>query len=246
MPGTGPPVGDVDRSRRSAPAAARAWSPARPRTTSRSSARAACCSSREMHWLRIDRYFDGDRDEPDVVAPADAVPALRERAVRVRLPGQRDGAQPRRAQRDGLQPLRRHAVLLEQLPVQGPPLQLVRLAQDAARQPALACSQHNPDVTVRDARRDGEVHVLRAAHPRAPRSTRAVEQRAIAAGRGRHRVPAGVPDAGDRVRLAARAPTPRWRGCARRAARYAVLHELGTRPRTRTSRAITNPNPELA
>ena len=46
--------------------------------------------------------------------------ALRERPVRAGLPGRRDGARRRGAQRDGLQPLRRHAVLLEQLPVQGP------------------------------------------------------------------------------------------------------------------------------
>ena len=79
--------------------------------------------------------------------PADAVPALRERAVRVRVSGRGDDAQPRRAQRDDLQPLRRHAVLLEQLPVQGPAVQLVRL--QAARR-AAASSARNPDVTVRD------------------------------------------------------------------------------------------------
>ena len=68
--------------------------------------------------------------------PADALPALREGAVRVRLPGQRDRPQPRRPERDGLQPLRRHAVLLQQLPVQGPPLQLVQLHRRQARRRA--------------------------------------------------------------------------------------------------------------
>ena len=64
---------------------------------------------------------------------ADAVPALREGALRVRLPGQRDGPQPRWLERDGLQPVRRHAVLQQQLPVQGPALQLLQLHRRPAR-----------------------------------------------------------------------------------------------------------------
>ena len=44
---------------------------------------------------------------------ADALPALREGAVRIRLPGRRHDAQRRGAERDDVQPLRRHAFLLE-------------------------------------------------------------------------------------------------------------------------------------
>ena len=58
---------------------------------------------------------------------AHALPALRERAVRVRVSRGRHGAQSRWAQRDGVQPVRGHALLLQQLSVQGAPLQLVRL-----------------------------------------------------------------------------------------------------------------------
>ena len=72
---------------------------------------------RHMHWIRVDRYFKGNLDDPGIVLPAGAVHALRKRAVRAGLPGGGDGAQRRRAERDGLQPLRRHALLLEQLPV---------------------------------------------------------------------------------------------------------------------------------
>ena len=93
---------------------------------------------REMHWLRIDRYYSGEPDEATEARnfstrktaavrgmdrrsagghPADALPALRSGALRKRLPGQRDRSRPGRFEPDGLQPLRRHALLLEQLPV---------------------------------------------------------------------------------------------------------------------------------
>ena len=104
--------------------------------------------SREMHWLRVDTYFEGDPAAPDGhVSPAGAVPAVRERAVRGGLPGGRDGAQRRRPERHGLQPLRRHAVLLEQLPVQGAPVQLPALLRISRRRSSMA--QRNPDVTIR-------------------------------------------------------------------------------------------------
>ena len=61
---------------------------------------------------------------------ADALPALRQRAVRAGLPRVRDVSRARRAERAGLQPLRRHALLLQQLPVQGSLLQLVRVRRD--------------------------------------------------------------------------------------------------------------------
>ena len=46
--------------------------------------------NREMHWLRIDRYYSGRRRRHRGRAPADDVPALRARAVRNGLPGARD------------------------------------------------------------------------------------------------------------------------------------------------------------
>ena len=70
----------------------------------------------------------GARGHGAIRPPAGAVHAVRERAVRAGLPGGRDDAQHRRPERHGLQPLRRHALLLEQLPVQGPPLQLPALS----------------------------------------------------------------------------------------------------------------------
>ena len=43
--------------------------------------------NREMHWLRVDRYYTGGARQPGHVHAADAVHAVRERAVRGRLPG---------------------------------------------------------------------------------------------------------------------------------------------------------------
>ena len=93
-------------------------------------------AGREMHWLRIDRYIGGPADEPDEFHfQPRAVHALRECAVRICLPGRGDGAQRRGAERHGLQPLRRHAVLLEQLPVQSAAVQFpgLRRFRDAER-----------------------------------------------------------------------------------------------------------------
>jgi Fe-S-cluster-containing dehydrogenase component len=101
--------------------------------------------SREMHWLRIDRYYSRERRRGGRGPPADDVPALRQRALRDRLPGAGHGAQRGRAQPAGLQPLRGHAVLREQLPLQGAPLQLVRLPHDDTLENLVL----NPDVTVR-------------------------------------------------------------------------------------------------
>ena len=57
---------------------------------------------REMHWLRIDRYYEGKADDPDVLSPARPLHALRAGAVRGCLPGRSHRARPRGAERDGV------------------------------------------------------------------------------------------------------------------------------------------------
>ena len=52
---------------------------------------------REMHWLRVDRYYTGDAENPRSYLPAGALHALREGAVRDGLPGARHGALARKA-----------------------------------------------------------------------------------------------------------------------------------------------------
>ncbi len=108
-------------------------------------------AGREMHWMRIDRYFRGDIENPQVVHAAGGLPALRERAVRAGLPGGGDGAQRRGPERHGLQPLHRHALLREQLPLQGAPVQLLQLSPRIWTDPNRQLVQMaiNPEVTVR-------------------------------------------------------------------------------------------------
>ena len=75
-------------------------------------------NARPAHELAARGCVLRRRDGESVsVLPADSVPAVRERAVRSGVSGGRDGALDRRPERHGLQPLRRHALLLEQLPV---------------------------------------------------------------------------------------------------------------------------------
>ena len=106
-----------------ASAATPAPSPARPRTTSRSSARSRS-RKRPRDALDPRRPLRPATTIGSSVVPAGALHALRRGAVRGRLPGRRHRARQRRPQRAGLQPLRRHALLLQQLPVQGAALQL--------------------------------------------------------------------------------------------------------------------------
>jgi molybdopterin-containing oxidoreductase family iron-sulfur binding subunit len=107
---------------------------------------------REMHWIRVDRYYKATTSTED--------PRTNEH-----------GAQRGRPERHGLQPLHRHALLLQQLPVQGAPLQFSALPGlgDTAVQAHAQSGSHRAQP-----RRDGEVHLLRAAHQqRAHRSGKA-------------------------------------------------------------------------
>ena len=94
--------------------------------------------SREMHWMRIDRYYSSDMTKEraqkeglgkigmylDMEVPSEAlrgvhagdVPALQPRPLRDRVSGGRHHAQQRGSQPDDLQPVHRHALLREQLP----------------------------------------------------------------------------------------------------------------------------------
>jgi MoCo/4Fe-4S cofactor protein with predicted Tat translocation signal len=142
------------------------------------------------------------RDDRHALRPR-AVHALRERALRGRLPCRRHRPQRRGPERHGLQPLRGDEVLLEQLSLQGAALQLPPL-------PGLGDAQPQADAQPRRQRaqpwRDGEVHLLRAAHQRCPHHR---QDRGRTEDRGRrdpHCLPAGLPGAGHHLRRHQRPP----------------------------------------
>ena len=159
---------------------------------------------------------------------AGAVHALRERAVRAGLPGRRHRAQRRRPERHGLQPLRRDALLLEQLSLQGPALQLPALSGLEHAEPEAAAQSGRSGA---QPRRHGKVHLLRAAHQR--RQDRGGE-RGPAGWRRRDqdRLPAGVPGRRDHLRRPQRPEEPR-RAAAGRDAHATRSSPTSTRGRGR-------------
>ena len=155
---------------------------------------------RQMQWLRIDRYFRGPEAEPRGSLSAGGLSAVRVGPVRGGLPGGRHDPRQRGAQRHGVQPLHRHALLLEQLPLQGAALQFLQLPQEPGR-PGQRSDQDGlqPGGDGPQPGRDGEVHLLRAADP--ARQDRGQKFPAgIAGRRDQDGLPAGLPGAGDHLR----------------------------------------------
>ena len=116
---------------------------------------------REMHWIRVDRYFSGEPSgSPEIVFQPVPCMHCEDAPCEQVCPVAATVHDARGPQRDGLQPVHRDPLLLEQLSLQGAPLQFLQLHQGHARHPQARDEpgRHGP----REGRH-GEVHLLHAA-----------------------------------------------------------------------------------
>ena len=123
---------------------------------------------REMHWIRIDRYFEGDLDNPAILPPAGPLHALRERALRDRCA---PSTRPCTAH-EGLNDMVYNRCVGTRYCSNNCPYKVRRfnfsLYQDCATDEPEAAAESGRHGA--QPRRDGEVHLLRAAHQLRARS----------------------------------------------------------------------------
>ena len=198
-------------------------------------------AGREMHWMRIDRYYKGEPRQPGRLLPADALHAVRERALRAGLPGGGDHAHD-----EGLNDMVYNRCVGTRYCSNNCPYKVRRFNFFSTRTGTRRTFklQRNPDVTVRS-RGVMEKCTYCVQRINAARSRPSARTATIRDGEIADRLPGGVPDRRDRVRRHQRPEQP-GRGAQGEPAQLRALAELNTRPRTTYLAAVRNPNPDAA
>ena len=197
-------------------------------------------NAREMHWLRIDRYLTGVPEDPHVVHQ----PMLCQHCEKAPC----EYVCPVNAtvhSSDGLNEMIYNRCVGTRFCSNNCPYKVRRFNwfdYNEARSD-LESLVLNPEVTARERGvMEKCTYCVQRIRGRPDRGRG--RGAAAARWRGRHRVPAGLPDRGDHLRLVH--PQGEQVSKSRVQERiYDVLHELGTEPRTKYLAKITNPNPEL-
>ena len=199
--------------------------------------------TREMHWIRVDTYYEGDPATPTGTyhQPVPCSSARTRRAswcARWRRPSHSD---------EGLNDMVYNRCVGTRYCSNNCPYKVRRfnfLLYSDFTTPELK-AQRNPDVTIRSrgVMEKCTYCVQRINHARIDAKT---EGRDDSRRRDQDGVPAGVPGRRDRVRRLERRRTARWSKLKAQERNYGLLEDLGTRPRTTYLAKVKNPNPALA
>ena len=113
-----------------------------------------------MSWIRIERFAPESADAPPLYLAPMLCQQCDHAPCEPVCPVYASYHTDRGSQRASVQSLHRDEVLQQQLPLQGPPLQLVQAGMARAARASAEPRRHGPGCG-----RHGEVHLLRAAHP---------------------------------------------------------------------------------
>jgi molybdopterin-containing oxidoreductase family iron-sulfur binding subunit len=195
--------------------------------------------SREMHWLRIDRYFEGDVTAPSVVNQPMLCQHCEKAPCEYVCPVNATVHSP-----DGLNEMVYNRCIGTRFCSNNCPYKVRRFNWfDYSTDPTTPALQKNPEVTVRERGVMEKCTFCVQRIRRAERQAR-IEQRPSAAEEVVTACQAACPTGAIQFGSLAAADSPvrRWRSDGRS---YAALHELGTHPRVTYLAKIRNPNPEL-